>query len=53
MFGYNGSGLLTTITDYTGQQTEIYTYLLNYHGDAIGLKNKNGEIVVTYSYVSW
>jgi YD repeat-containing protein len=52
-FTRNGAGQLLTMTDHTGASAVNYFYVLNLHGDVLGLRDGNGNMVVSYSYDSF
>lgn len=46
-------GKLLSFNDHTGTTIKTYYYVLNYRGDVIGIKDSNGNQVVTYNYDSY
>jgi RHS repeat-associated protein len=49
-FTRNAAGQLLTMTDHTGTSPVNYFYVLNDHGDVVGLRDSSGVMVVSYGY---
>lgn len=52
-FTRDTSGKLLTMTDHTGSTKTNYYYVMNSHGDVVGLRDKNGNQVISYDYDSF
>jgi len=52
-FTRDAQGNLFTFTDYTASTPKLYYYQLNSSGDVVGLRDEQGNSVVTYKYDSF